>query len=88
MKLCPCRHLDYTEGKFGPDITLRTCAPDFLDVKFWLRVPTLTDNGPGQSPNPSRVQFCGAGRGRINGIFQCYNGDMHCYEPTPAEPPR
>lgn len=35
--------------------------------------------------NPEKVQFCGAGRGRINGIFQCYNaGEMHCYEPSDA----
>jgi hypothetical protein len=81
----PCKHLDYSEGKYGPDITLQTCAPHYPNVKFWLRGPTWTDNGPGEKPNPSKVQFCGAGRGRINGIFQCYNaGEMPCYEP--AEP--
>jgi len=84
-KLVPCKHLDYTEGTYGPDITLETCAPHFPAVKFWRRGETWTDNGPNQPPNPSQVQFCGAGRGRINGIFQCYNGEMHCYEPAPDD---
>lgn len=84
--MIPCRHLDYTEGKYGPDITLETCAPHFPDVKFWHRGPTWTDNGPGEKPNPSKVQFCGAGRGRINGVFQCYQpGEMHCYDPVDQE---
>lgn len=30
--LRPCKHLDYTEGKYGPDITLQTCAPHFPDA--------------------------------------------------------
>ena len=77
----PCKHLDYEEGKYGPDIELKTCAPSFPEVKFWRRGETWTDNGPGQPPNPRDVQFCGAGRGRINGVFQCYNGEMSCYEP-------
>lgn len=78
----PCRHLDYTEGKYGPDITLQTAAPHFPEVRFWLRGQTWTDNGPGEKPNPAKVQFCGAGRGRINGVFECYEmpGPMHCYE--------
>jgi hypothetical protein len=82
----PCKHLDYSEGVFGPDITLETCAPAFPLVRYWLRGESWTDNGPGEPPNPAKVQFCGAGRGRINGIFQCYNaGEMPCYEPA-AEP--
>lgn len=69
-------------GKFSPDIELRTCAPDFPDVRYWLRGPRWTDNGPGEKSNPAKVQFCGAGRGRINGIFQCYQaGELSCYEP-------
>ena len=81
MNLRPCRHLDYTEGRFGPDIELRTCAPDFPEVKFWLRGRRWTDNGPGRSPNVSQVQLCKL-RGRIPGIFQCYNGEMFCYDPA------
>lgn len=80
----PCKHLDYDESKYsnGGTITLETCAPHFPEVRYWLRGKLWTDNGPGQPPNPSKVQFCGAGRGRINGIFQCYQpGEMHCYEP-------
>ena len=81
----PCQHLDYTEGKFGPGITLETCAPHFPDVRYWLRGQSWTDNGPGQTPNPAKVQFCGAGRGRINGVFQCYQpGELSCYEPEGA----
>lgn len=86
-KLMPCKHLDYSEGKYGPDITLETAAPHYPDVRYWRRGRTWTDNGPDEPPNPSKVQFCGAGRGRINGIFQCYDGSMHCYEldATPEE---
>ena len=77
----PCKHLDYTT-KYE-DCEIKTCAPHFPNVRYWQRGPQWTDNGPGQPPNPGKVQFCGAGRGRINGIFQCYNaGEMPCYEPA------
>ena len=82
MPLNPCRHLEYTEGKYGPDITIETCAPYYPNVRFWRRGPTWTETGPTEAPNPSQVQFCGLGRGRINGIFQCYDGSLYCYEPT------
>lgn len=77
----PCRHLDYTAGKFGPDIELRTCAPQYPEVKFWRRGPSWTDNGPREQPNPANVQFCGQGRGRIGGIFAYYQapGPVGCY---------
>ena len=79
--LIPCRHLDHEEGKFGPDVTLETCAPHYPDVKFWRRGSRWTDNGPGEKPNPSQVQFCKL-RGRINGIFDCYQkSEMPCHEP-------
>lgn len=74
--LKPCKHLDYEEGKYI-DCEIRTAAPDFPDVRYWHRGPTWTEGG-----NPADCQFCGQGRGRINGIFQCYNGEMHCYEPA------
>lgn len=80
-ELIPCKHLDYTDGKFT-DCTIQTCAPHLPHVRFWLRGATWTDAGEGNPPDPSKAQFCGQGRGRINGIFQCYNGEMHCYEPT------
>jgi len=84
--LKPCRHLDYTVGKFGPDITLETMAPHYPNVRYWLRGPTWTENEDG-TRNPSKVQFCGAGRGRINGVFDCYQapGPMCCYEPETKE---
>lgn len=76
----PCKHLDYTTEYV--DCTIETCAPHFPNVKYWLRGKTWTDVPPGWTPNPSKVQFCGQGRGRINGVFQCYQpGDMSCYEP-------
>ncbi len=71
-----CKHLDYTEGKYGPDITLVEVPGFSCSVRYWSRGPTWTDEG-----GASKVQFCGAGRGRINGVFQCYNpGEMPCYE--------
>ena len=76
----PCKHLDYREGVYGPGITLETAAPHFPEVRFWRRDATWTDNGPSQTPNPSKVQFCLL-KGRINGVFQCYNtGELPCYE--------
>jgi hypothetical protein len=55
-------------------------APHYPEVRYWVRGKRWTDNGPGQPPNPSRVQFCKL-RGRINGIFDCYNpSEMPCYE--------
>lgn len=71
----PCIHLDHELGKYGPDVTLESLAGFSVPVKFWRRGPTWTDGG-----NPEKVQFCGQGRGRINGIFQCYSpGEMSCY---------
>jgi hypothetical protein len=79
-KPVPCKHLDYAEGKYV-DCQLRTCAPKYPNVRYWERGERWTDNGPDHPPNPRNVQFCGAGRGRINEIFACYLGEMHCYEP-------
>lgn len=69
----PCRHLDYEDGKFT-DCTIQTVSG--FDVRYWLRGKTWTEG----TEFPSKVQFCKL-RGRINGIFQCYNeGEMPCYE--------
>ena len=80
----PCRHLDY-EGKFGPDITLETCAPHFPDVRYWLRGEMWTANEDG-TRNPAKVQFCKR-YGRINSVFDCYEapGPMGCYKPEEEE---
>ena len=86
MPKTPCKHLDHS-GKYGPDITLESAAPHFPEVKFWRRGPRWTENEDG-SRNPECVQFCGAGRGRINSVFDCYEspGPMGCYEPEqPSE---
>ena len=72
MKLVPCKWLDY-ETEY--DAELRTCEPDFPQVKYWYR-----HNVPYEGA-PRRVQFCKK-FGRINGIFQCYTGEMSCYEPV------
>lgn len=80
-KMCPCKHLDHEEGKYTA-CELKDISDQFPEcpggVKFWRRGKVWTDGG-----NPQDVQFCGQGRGRINGIFQCYNpGEMPCYDPT------
>lgn len=80
-KLIPCKHLDYSLEKYSEICTLEMCAPHYPHVRYWRRGEAWVNNGPGQPRNPEKVQFCGQGRGRINGIFQCYNGEMHCYEP-------
>ena len=84
MTLIPCQFLDYGADKYGPDITLETCAPHYPNVRFWRLGPTWTSEKPGTDPGASKVQFC-TKRGRIPGIFGCYNGEMSCY--APAETP-
>ena len=73
MKLVPCKHLDY-DGEYA-DCELRTCEPDFPEVKYWYRHKVVYPEAP------RKVQFCKK-FGRINGIFQCYTGEMPCYEPV------
>lgn len=68
----PCKHLDYSKHKFIGCVLRRIGE---TAVQYWEREPPY----PGA---PTKVQFCGAGRGRINSIFACYNpGEMLCYEP-------
>ena len=74
MKPTPCKHLDYTEGKFD-GCTIRTCAPPYQDVRYWERGEVWLSGGE----NHTNVQFCKL-RGRINGVEGCY-GTMFCYEP-------
>jgi len=83
MSMAPCRNLDYTEGKFT-HCEIIEITDQFLlaacRIRYWKRGEQWLA-GPGGTRNPQNVQFCGAGRGRINGIFQCYNpGEMSCYE--------
>lgn len=67
-----CKHLDY-ETKYL-DCELITTPEGW---KYWRRGKTwVTDD-----MSPTNVQFCGKGKGRINGIFQCINpGEMSCFE--------
>jgi len=75
----PCKHLDYTEGKYTDCRIVDLADKGIPGVRYWERGETWCDY-PGA---PCKVQFCGAGRGRINGIFQCYQaGEMPCYEPA------
>ncbi len=67
-----CIHLDHNPENY-PSCTLVTLDNFRVQVKHWRR----------SEGSPQNVQFCGQGRGRINGIFQCYNeGEMSCYEPV------
>ena len=79
----PCKHLDYTKGKFI-DCELMDISSQFPEisggVRYWARGERWLA-GPGPDRNPKNVQFCGAGRGRVNGILQCYTArGMSCYE--------
>lgn len=70
----PCKNLDYTEGKYV-DCKIVDLYGFSCPVKHWVRGESWTEGG-----NPKNVQFCKS-RGRINGIFNCYNpGEMPCYE--------
>lgn len=82
----PCKHLDHSD-KYNATCELVTIETLSVPVKYWRR------NIVPYQGAPVNVQFCGKGRGRINGIFQCYNpGEMSCYEPVEttelAEVPR
>jgi hypothetical protein len=64
-----CKHLDYSENYIDCKIV------EMDGYKWWER------QNPPYEGAPVKVQFCGKGRGRINGIFQCINKDeMSCFE--------
>jgi len=72
MELIPCKNLDYDSDYI--DCEIETGAPHYPDVKYWKR-----NNVPYEGA-AVKVQFCKL-RGRINGIFDCYNvGEMSCHE--------
>ena len=79
-----CKHLDYDEKKY-PKCKLKIINDFEVPVKYWDRFEGgfISKEELREYPNtPIKVQFCGLGRGRINGIFQCYNpGEMSCYKP-------
>jgi len=75
----PCKHLDYSDNY--PTCILRSVS-GVPGARYWERTVLP------YAEAPRNVQFCGAGRGRINGIFQCYSeGEMPCYEPAPEDSP-
>ena len=76
----PCKHLDFDELKYGDGCTLMTIEGFSCEVRHWRRNVVPYEGAP------VNVQFCAQGRGRINGIFQCYNaGEMPCYVVDPTE---
>ena len=72
----PCKHLDYDEEAYT-DCTLKTMAPHYPDVRYWERGERWTDDGL----NPKKIQFCKL-YGRVNAVFDCYDGTRDCYEPV------
>lgn len=75
--MCPCKHLDFSIERYGESADLVTMEGFDCAVQHWRRKESLLP----YPEAPLNVQFCGQGRGRINGIFQCYNpGEMPCYE--------
>lgn len=74
-----CKHLDHSDT-YAESCELVEITGFAVPVKHWRRKSVPYE---GAAVN---VQFCGQGRGRINGIFQCYNpGEMHCYEAPNAD---
>jgi hypothetical protein len=73
MDIKQCKNLDY-EGDF-PGCNLKSCAPEYPEVKYWERTIGLSEG------DPVNVQFCKRKKIRINGIFDCYNvGELPCQE--------
>jgi len=78
----PCKHLDYDESSY-PQCKLKTIDDFDIPVKYWDRFEGgfISEEELRKFPDTAiKVQFCKL-RGRIKGIFQCYNpGEMSCYE--------
>jgi hypothetical protein len=74
MNLIPCKHLDHNPDNY-PSCELKTCEPMMPEIKYFERKSTYEGC-------PTKVQFCGQGRGRINAVFDCYEGPgpCGCYE--------
>lgn len=78
MACVGCKHLDYDEHFTDCEIVSLE-DQGFPDVRYWKRGPSWI-GGKLNEGNPEKVQFCKL-RGRIKGIFQCYNaGELSCYE--------
>ncbi len=72
--MIPCKHLDYDEDKYRGAAELVQIGGFKIPVSVWERLPPWSDTR-------ERVQFCKL-RGRIRGVFQCYNvGELQCHEP-------
>lgn len=82
----PCKHLDHNPENY-PSCEFVTLTDFSCLVSFFQRTDYLPGGPLHYDGAPVKVQFCGKGKGRINGIFQCYNpGEMSCYEPEQDQP--
>ena len=80
----PCKHLDYSDSY--PECELVEIEGFECPVRHWRRTLYLPGGPMHYDGAPVNVQFCKL-RGRINGIFDCYNpGEMCCYEPAEEAP--
>lgn len=77
-KMKPCKHLDHDKEKYP------SC--ELIEVKgFSCPVFHFRREAPYKGA-ATDVQFCGEGRGRIAGIFQCYNpNEMSCHSERSGE---
>jgi len=63
----PCKHLNHDVAR--NEATIETAAPHYPDVRYWVH-------------DGRKVQYCKL-RGRIKGVFQCWQqGEMSCYDPS------
>ena len=74
--LIPCKYINHDPSHY-PAGELKTCAPLMPDVKYFERKVLLLGSA-------TKVQFCGRGKGVIDGIFGCY-GELPCHQPATLE---
>lgn len=79
----PCKYLDYDEKNYSQCKLKFVDEENFPGVKYWDRFEGgfIQQWELDRWPNTAiKVQFCKL-KGRIAGIFQCYNsGGMNCYK--------
>jgi hypothetical protein len=76
--LVACRNLDYSDRHKAAarlvEIQIGSAKGE-MTVRFWERRELPYEDAP------RHVQYCGAGRGRICAVFNCYLPDtMACHE--------
>ena len=77
----PCKHLDHDIKSYPTCklITIRKFRKFNIEVKYWER--NISETELKEFPDTAvKVQFCKL-KGRIKGIFQCYNeNELSCHE--------